>query len=116
MNALQTNIWDVLTSMSGEDVARALTDYHGNQLLDEGFAEFLVDDGYCDAADLGLDEDEEDEEELPDDYYPNWLVIDDDGDEETLYTETAAKSWHKQFGGRLFFIESENSAPVELKL
>ena len=49
--------------MSGEDVARAFTNYHGNQLLDEGFAEFLVDEGYCDPEAVGLEEYYDDEEE-----------------------------------------------------
>ena len=42
--------------MSGEDVARCLTDYHGNQLLDEGFAQHLVEEGFCDPADVGLED------------------------------------------------------------
>ena len=63
MNELQGRMWDILCGMSGEDVARAFTNWHGCQLLTEGFAEFLVDEGYCDADDLGLEEDDEDEEE-----------------------------------------------------
>ena len=56
MNELQQKMWDILCGMSGEDVARAFTNWHGNQLLSEGFAEFLVDEGYCDADDLGLED------------------------------------------------------------
>lgn len=56
---LQDAMWDILCAMSGEDVMRAMTNYHGNQLLSEGFAEFLVDEEYCYADDLGLEEDNE---------------------------------------------------------
>ena len=63
MNELQARMWDILCGMSGEDVARAFTNWHGNQLLTEGFAEFLVDEGYCDADDLGLEDDDEEEED-----------------------------------------------------
>lgn len=47
--------------MSGEDVARALTDYHGNQLMDEDFYHYLVDEGYMD-DELGLDDTEDDDD------------------------------------------------------
>lgn len=60
---LQDAMWDILCGMSGEDVARAMTNYHGNRLLSEGFAEFLVDEGYCYAEDLGLEDDEDEDEE-----------------------------------------------------
>lgn len=58
MSELQRMIWAVLSSgkMSGEEVAHCLTDYHGNQLLDEGFAQHLVDEGFCDPADVGLED------------------------------------------------------------
>ena len=60
MSDLQRRIWAVLSSgeMSGEDVARCFTDYFGNYLLDEGFAQHLVSEGFCNSADVGLDEDE----------------------------------------------------------
>ena len=61
---LQYAMWDILCGTSGEDVARAMTNYHGNALLNEGFAEFLVDEGYCCAEDLGLEDEDEDEEEI----------------------------------------------------
>lgn len=48
--------------MSGEDVARLFTNYYGNQLLTREFAEFMIDDGCCDAWQLGM-EDYEDEVE-----------------------------------------------------
>lgn len=48
----QNLIWDSLCTLDGETVLRLLTDYHGTQLLSEGFKEFLIDEGF-------LDEDEE---------------------------------------------------------
>lgn len=42
----QTTIWDALCEMSGEDVARAFTDFYGNQLMDDNFLQFLVEEGY----------------------------------------------------------------------
>lgn len=45
MNELQSRIWDFLVDMvDGEEVARAFTNYLGNQVLDDGFAEFLADE------------------------------------------------------------------------
>ncbi len=41
----QAKIWDALCELDGETVARLFTNYHGNQLLDEGFHEFLIDEG-----------------------------------------------------------------------
>lgn len=63
MNRIQHHIWDKLCEMSGEDVARAFTDYHGNQLMDEGFYRHLVNEGMIE-DDLGLYEsDDEDEDD-----------------------------------------------------
>lgn len=61
-NDLQNAVYEQLESMSGEDVARALTDWHGMQLLDRGFAQHLVDEGYCTCEDLGCDEEDDDED------------------------------------------------------
>ena len=61
MTQLQRRIFAVLTRLGGEEVARLLTDYHGNQLLDEGFGEFLVDEGAADRDDI-FDDGEEDAE------------------------------------------------------
>lgn len=45
MDELQSRMWDFLVDMvDAEEVARAFTNYHGNQLLNEGFAEFLADE------------------------------------------------------------------------
>ena len=61
MTQIQRRIFAVLTHLGGEEVARLLTDYHGAQLLDEGFGELLVDEGAVD-RDAIFDDGEEDEE------------------------------------------------------
>jgi hypothetical protein len=43
--------WDTLASLDSETLLRVITDYHGMQLLDDGFAEFLVDEGLMEQAD-----------------------------------------------------------------
>ena len=45
MDKTQSEIWDALCKLSGEEVANLFTDWHGLQLLDEGFKEFLEDEG-----------------------------------------------------------------------
>ena len=44
MDKHQREIWDALCELSGEEVLNLLTDYHGLQLLDYGFKEFLEDE------------------------------------------------------------------------
>lgn len=44
MSDTQTEIYDALCKLSGEEVANLMTDYHGLQLLDKGFKEFLEDE------------------------------------------------------------------------
>lgn len=46
MSQTQSEMWDTLCEMSGEDVARAFTNYYGNQLLSEDFRQFMIDEGY----------------------------------------------------------------------
>jgi hypothetical protein len=58
----QDQVWDTLVSLDSLTLLRALTDYHGTQLLDEGFADFLVDEGLMEGSE---DEDDEDDEEEP---------------------------------------------------
>ena len=41
MSELQIKIWDMLTELDGETVARLFTKYYGNKLLTEEFLEFL---------------------------------------------------------------------------
>lgn len=44
MTSIQKECWETLCELSGEEVARLLTDYHGLQLLSKGFREFLADE------------------------------------------------------------------------
>lgn len=56
----QAKIWNTLCELDGETVARLFTDYHGNQLLDEGFYKFLIDEGVME-EEYDREADEEDE-------------------------------------------------------
>jgi hypothetical protein len=101
MSEKQEQMWDILCELDGETVARLFTDYHGNQLLDDGFREFLQDEGYmeeddeccenCDECPLTIwrncdhvgeytedDDDEDDDDEDDDDEDDD----DEDDDEE----------------------------------
>lgn len=53
MTEKQEQMWDVLAGLDGETVARLLTDWHGTQLLDDGFFGHLVDEGYIDETEEG---------------------------------------------------------------
>ena len=53
----QMEIWEVLSGLDGETVACLLTDYHGTYLLDEGFRDFLVEEGYIDETEEPEDDD-----------------------------------------------------------
>ena len=68
MDDIQKHVWDKLCEMSGEQVAQAMCDYHGTQLIGEDFYRFLVEDGYImDELRLVDNEDEEEEEDYEDD-------------------------------------------------
>lgn len=56
----QAKIWNALCELDGETVARLFTNYYGNQLLDEDFHEFLIDEGVME-EEYDWGEDEEDE-------------------------------------------------------
>jgi hypothetical protein len=56
-------MWDALASLDSETLLHTITDYHGMQLLDEGFGRFLVDEGLMDFFDDDYEEDEEGEDE-----------------------------------------------------
>lgn len=45
MSETQTEIYNKLCELSGEEVINLITDYHGLQLLDKGFKEHLEDEG-----------------------------------------------------------------------
>ena len=49
MSEKQQEVWDKLCELSGETVAQLFTDYHGTQLLSDGFREHLQVEGYLDA-------------------------------------------------------------------
>lgn len=46
MTEKQTKIWELLCTLTGEQVAQILTDWHGLQLLDDGFLSHLKSEGY----------------------------------------------------------------------
>ena len=48
MNEKQSEMWDLLAGLEAEAVLGLLTDYHGLQLLDDGFYQHLIDEGYID--------------------------------------------------------------------
>lgn len=52
MTQLQRRIFATLSRLGGEEVARLLTDYHGTQLLSDGFGEFLVDEEVAEREDI----------------------------------------------------------------
>lgn len=61
MNSLQLKMWDALCNLDGEEVARIFTNFYGNQLLTRELAEFMIDEGYAEAWELGLDDRGEEE-------------------------------------------------------
>ena len=63
IDEIQKAVKKVLDGMTAEQVAEAFLDYHGWPLIDEGFAKHLVDEGYCDEADVGIEENEDEEGE-----------------------------------------------------
>ena len=72
MDELQLKIYTALCKLDGEEVADLFTNYLGNQVLDEGFKDFLVDEGILDEEDdddeENDDEDDEEEEEEDDEF------------------------------------------------
>ena len=55
MTKMQEKAYDRLIGLSAEDAVDCLLDYHGTQLLDDGFIEHMEDEGYLESS----DEDEE---------------------------------------------------------
>ncbi len=53
---MQNRIIDILSGLTGEEVTRLFLDWKGRQLLDDGFARFLVDEEVATEYELGLDE------------------------------------------------------------
>ena len=60
---IQNLVYAQLKDMNVDEVIYAFLNYHGWQLIDEGFAKHLVDEGYCDEADVGIEEDEDEEDQ-----------------------------------------------------
>lgn len=52
-----------LQALDGETVLRLILDFHGEQLLSTEFAEHCVEEGAVDADGLGLDDEEDDDED-----------------------------------------------------
>ena len=50
MTDQQIKMWDTLAELDGEEVLRVLTDWHGLQILDDGFFGHLVDEGYIEES------------------------------------------------------------------
>ena len=45
MNDKQMRMWNVMCTLSGEEVARLFLNYNGLQVLDDDFESFLRDEG-----------------------------------------------------------------------
>ncbi|MDR1073821.1 MAG: hypothetical protein LBL45_09140 [Treponema sp.] len=60
MTGRRDQVWGTLVSLDSAALLRVVTDYHGARLLDDGFAEFLVEEGLMERTD-GDEEEEEDE-------------------------------------------------------
>lgn len=56
MDERQQRMWNLLIGMEAEVAVRLLLDWHGLQLLDDGFFEYLAEEGY-------IEEPDEEEEE-----------------------------------------------------
>lgn len=55
MDDTQSKLWDMLSQQEGKTVLNLFMQYYGGQLLDEGFEEHCIKEGY-------LDEEEEEDE------------------------------------------------------
>jgi hypothetical protein len=63
MAKFHDEVWDALVSLDSETLLRVITDYHGMQIFDDGFAEHLVDEGFMEPEVIGQGQgDEEDED------------------------------------------------------
>ena len=56
LSDIQGKVYDQLMQMSVKDAVGCFLDYHGWQLITKSFAEHLVDEGYCDASDVGIED------------------------------------------------------------
>ena len=51
MTTKQEKMYDVLVELTTEQAIGALLDWHGDQLLDDGFMQHLINEGYTDDDD-----------------------------------------------------------------
>lgn len=79
---LQTNMINVLSDLSGEDVVRAFINQHGTRLLTKDFARTLIEEGYLTESDLGIDAIDEDEDEDEEDDDEEEFDVDEEFDED----------------------------------
>lgn len=57
MTEKQTRAWNVLCTLSGEDVARAVTNFFGNgQILTDEFMQYIEDEGYCEEGTITMED------------------------------------------------------------
>lgn len=70
MDGNQNKAYDALVNAGAERAVQAFLNYHGTQLMDDGFIEFLVDEGIADASDFPdmFPDEDEDEEDIEDDF------------------------------------------------
>lgn len=70
MDANQNKAYDALVNIGAERAVIAFLNYHGTQLIDDGFIEFLVSEGIADASDFPdiFPDEDEDEEDIEDDF------------------------------------------------
>lgn len=52
-------MWDLLCDLKAETVLNLLTDWHGLQLLDDGFYDHLIEEGYIDEPAPEIEDDYE---------------------------------------------------------
>ena len=66
MGTKQSEMWDLLCELDSETVLQLLTDWHGLQLLDDGFYGHLIDEGYIEGGEEENDESEERDQAIQD--------------------------------------------------
>jgi hypothetical protein len=53
-------VWDALVSLDSETLLRVFTGYYGTRIFDDGFAKYLVDEGFMEPAEEDGGDDNED--------------------------------------------------------
>jgi hypothetical protein len=102
MTDRQDQMWDTLVSLDSVTLLQYITDYHGMQLLDDGFAEFLVDEGLMEGPDDDEDDDDEPEGPEDDDY-----VISDYGHLGSRTIVSVGTRWKDGSKSKIFDTEDE---------